>query len=212
MNCLAGDFNQVILNLVVNAAQAIANVVENGSRDRGKITVRTRYEGNWAEILVEDTGTGIAKSIRHKVFDHFFTTKAVGKGTGQGLAIAHAIVVQKHGGTISFESEEGKGTTFIIRLPITDRVETEETVESEQLGIGLQTSWLKLIKGIYHESGIHSVGGNCLVQELQMAQKDSPALVLGIFSLSGELLTANCGMRRVLDVNGGQLAPRPTAL
>ena len=130
--CLPGDFNQVILNLVVNAAQAIASVANDGSARTGTITVRTRQEGDSASIRIEDTGIGIPKSIRHKVFDHFFTTKDVGKGTGQGLAIAHAIVVKKHGGTISFESEEGKGTTFIIRLPITDRVETEETVESDR--------------------------------------------------------------------------------
>ena len=126
VSCLPGDFNQVVLNIVVNAAQAIANVVENGSQARGTITVRTRHEGDWAEIRVEDTGTGIPASIRHKVFDHFFTTKGVGKGTGQGLAIAHAIVVHKHAGTIRFESEEGKGTTFIIRLPIADRAEGGE--------------------------------------------------------------------------------------
>lgn len=126
VSCLPGDFNQVVLNIVVNAAQAIANVVENGSQARGTITVRTRHEGDWVEIRVEDTGTGIPASIRHKVFDHFFTTKGVGKGTGQGLAIAHAIVVHKHAGTIRFESEEGKGTTFIIRLPIADRAEGGE--------------------------------------------------------------------------------------
>ncbi len=131
VSCLPGDFNQVILNLVVNAAQAIANVVNDGTQRRGTITVRTRHEGDWVNVRVEDTGTGIPKSIRHKVFDHFFTTKEVGKGTGQGLAIAHAIVVRKHGGTISFESEEGKGTAFTIRLPITDLVETEETTKSE---------------------------------------------------------------------------------
>jgi signal transduction histidine kinase len=126
VSCLPGDVNQVILNLVVNAAQSISNVMENGSQGRGTITVRTRQAGDWVEIRVEDTGTGIPHSIRHKVFDHFFTTKAVGEGTGQGLAIAHAIVVQKHSGTISFESEEGKGTTFIIRLPIAAPMETEE--------------------------------------------------------------------------------------
>ena len=135
--CLPGDFNQVILNLVVNAAQAIAHVVENGPQGRGKITVRTRHDGDWVEVHVEDTGTGIPSRIRHKVFDHFFTTKEVGKGTGQGLAIAHAIVVQKHGGTIRFESQEGRGTTFMIRLPIANRLETEEIAESERKVAGL---------------------------------------------------------------------------
>jgi signal transduction histidine kinase len=122
--CLAGDVNQVVLNLVVNAAQAIAGVVGEGPHARGTITVRTRRQGDWAEVRIEDTGTGIPEAIRHKVFDHFFTTKEVGKGTGQGLSIAQAIVVQKHGGTIRFESAVGKGTTFIVRLPLTDCGET----------------------------------------------------------------------------------------
>jgi len=119
--CLPGDFNQVILNLVVNAAQAITDVVGDGSGEKGTLTVRTRRDGDWAEIRIEDTGTGIPEGIREKVFDHFFTTKDVGKGTGQGLAIAHAIVVEKHGGTITFETATGNGTMFIIRLPIAER-------------------------------------------------------------------------------------------
>jgi signal transduction histidine kinase len=133
--CLASDFNQVILNLVVNAAQAIANVVGDGSQGHGTITVRTRRDGDWAEISVEDTGTGIPVNIRNKVFDPFFTTKDVGKGTGQGLSIAHNIVVQKHGGTISFESEEGKGTTFVVRLPIDERIATAVAAEPEPTGV-----------------------------------------------------------------------------
>jgi signal transduction histidine kinase len=118
--CLAGDLNQVILNLVVNAAQAIAAVVGDGSRGKGTITVRTRCDGDWAEIRIGDTGTGIRESIREKIFDQFFTTKEVGKGTGLGLSMAHSIIVQKHGGVIRFETEEGKGTAFIVRLPVTD--------------------------------------------------------------------------------------------
>ena len=137
VSCLPGDFNQVILNLVVNAAQAMASVATDGTPYRGTITVRTRHDGDWAQIRIEDTGTGIPKSIRHKVFDHFFTTKEVGKGTGQGLAIAYTIVVKKHGGTIRFESEEGMGTTFIIRLPITDHMDTEGTVKSEHQVVSL---------------------------------------------------------------------------
>ena len=118
--CLAGDFNQVMLNLVVNAAQAIGNVVDKNGHGKGTLTVRTRHVGDWVEIRVEDTGTGIPASIRHRVFEQFFTTKEVGKGTGLGLSIAHALVVQKHGGTITFETEEGNGSTFIVRLPLTD--------------------------------------------------------------------------------------------
>jgi signal transduction histidine kinase len=121
--CLPGDINQVILNLVVNAAQAIANAVQPGADGQGLITVRTRRHGDWVEIRVEDTGTGIPEEICSKVFDPFFTTKEVGQGTGQGLAITHAIVVEKHGGSITFETEPGRGTTFIVRLPITDQAE-----------------------------------------------------------------------------------------
>ncbi len=130
--CIAGDFNQVILNLVVNAAQAIAAAAGDGSHGKGTITVRTRRDVDWVEIHIEDTGTGIPESIGEKVFDQFFTTKEVGKGTGMGLSIAHAIVVQKHGGTIRFETEEGRGTTFIVRLPITEQVETEPTTQFKQ--------------------------------------------------------------------------------
>jgi signal transduction histidine kinase len=116
--CLLGEFNQVILNLVVNAAHAIADVVGDGGKGKGILTVKTRRDGDWAEVRIGDTGTGIPESVRDKIFDPFFTTKGVGKGTGQGLAIAHAVVVEKHGGSITLETEVGRGTTFIIRLPI----------------------------------------------------------------------------------------------
>jgi len=115
--CLPGEINQVILNLIVNAAHAIGDQI-HGSELRGTITVSSRRDSDWAEIRVKDTGTGIPESARAKVFDPFFTTKAVGKGTGQGLSIAHTVVVKNHGGTIRFESELGVGTTFIVRLPI----------------------------------------------------------------------------------------------
>jgi len=82
---------------------------------KGTITISTRCDGDWAEIRIRDTGTGIPERARERVFDPFFTTKGVGKGTGQGLAIAHSVVVDKHGGTITFETEAGKGTTFVIR-------------------------------------------------------------------------------------------------
>lgn len=115
--CLSGEFSQVILNLIVNAGQAIADVRGPESRGMGKITVRTRKCQDWAEIRIEDTGTGIPENIRGRIFDPFFTTKEVGKGTGQGLAIARSVVVDKLGGSIHFETEMGKGTVFIIRLP-----------------------------------------------------------------------------------------------
>ena len=69
-------------------------------------------------VRVEDTGVGMPADVRAKMFEPFFTTKGVGKGTGQGLAIAHNVIVEKHGGTLAFETETGKGTVFIIRIPI----------------------------------------------------------------------------------------------
>jgi signal transduction histidine kinase len=116
--CLPGEFNQVILNILINAVHAITGVVREGGKEKGTITVTTRRDGAWAEIRIRDTGTGIPEKVRNRVFDPFFTTKEVGKGTGQGLAIAHNVICEKHGGTITFETETGKGTTFIIRLPI----------------------------------------------------------------------------------------------
>jgi signal transduction histidine kinase len=115
--CYLGEINQVVLNLLVNASHAIADVVKDTSM-LGKLKVRTRLDGDEVEISISDTGTGIPESVRDKVFDPFFTTKEVGKGTGQGLAIARSIIVKKHGGTLRFETECGKGTTFYIRLPI----------------------------------------------------------------------------------------------
>lgn len=125
--CHLGDLNQVILNLLVNAAHAIADVVKD-STQKGRITVSTRQVGDRVEIAVADTGTGIPEAIRSKVFDPFFTTKAVGKGTGQGLALARAIVVEKHGGTLTFDSQMGKGTTFYVRLPLAGTPEPREAV------------------------------------------------------------------------------------
>lgn len=120
--CLAGEINQVLLNLVVNASHAIADVPREDGR-LGTITLSTRSDGDKVEISVADTGTGIPDHVRDKVFDPFFTTKEVGKGTGQGLMLAHSVVVKKHGGRIWFDSELGKGTTFFIRLPIMVPVE-----------------------------------------------------------------------------------------
>jgi signal transduction histidine kinase len=115
--CHVGDLNQVFLNLIVNAAHAIGDVVGQGG-NKGTIRITTSQEGDLVRIDVSDTGAGIPEAIRQRIFDPFFTTKEVGKGTGQGLAIARSIVVTKHHGSLTFESEVGKGTTFTIRLPI----------------------------------------------------------------------------------------------
>jgi PAS domain S-box-containing protein len=116
--CLAGEFNQVILNLLINAAHAIADVVKAVPGTKGTITITTRCEGAWVEVQIHDTGAGVPENIRARIFEPFFTTKEVGKGTGQGLALAHTVIVKKHDGQIWFESEIGKGTTFFLRLPI----------------------------------------------------------------------------------------------
>ncbi len=102
--CFGGEFNETILNLIVNAAHAIAEVVGN-SGDKGSITITTRRDGDFVLISIRDTGCGIPKEIRPRVFEPFFTTKPVGKGSGQGLALAHALVVKKHRGRIWFETD-----------------------------------------------------------------------------------------------------------
>jgi two-component system, NtrC family, sensor kinase len=127
--CFLGEINQVILNLLVNAAHAISDVVKD-SGHLGKLNVRTRLDGNEVEISISDTGTGIPESARDKIFDPFFTTKEVGKGTGQGLAIARSVIVNKHGGTLRFETECGKGTTFFIRLPINAPIDMDDAAQA----------------------------------------------------------------------------------
>ena len=115
--CHVGDINQAVLNIVVNAAHAIADAVGD-SGGRGRISIRTRHEGEAVVVAITDTGGGIPEAIRHRVFDPFFTTKEVGRGTGQGLAIARSIVVDKHQGELTVETQMGRGTTFFLRLPL----------------------------------------------------------------------------------------------
>jgi PAS domain S-box-containing protein len=117
VTCCVGELNQAILNMVVNASHAIGDVV-GSTGQRGKITVRLLREGDDAVISIADTGKGMPDDVKAKIFDPFFTTKPVGKGTGQGLAIAHNVVVNKHGGRIEVESTVGVGTTFRIAVPI----------------------------------------------------------------------------------------------
>ena len=118
VSCLPSDINRAVVNLVVNAAHAVADAADDEPGRKREIIVRTRRDGPWAEIRVEDSGPGIPADIRDRVFELFFTTKDVGRGSGQGLALARAAVVEKHGGTIHFETQIGRGTTFIVRLPI----------------------------------------------------------------------------------------------
>ena len=120
VTCHGGQVNQVVLNLVVNAAHAIADKNKAlGTTEKGLITVTTRIEDGFAVISIGDTGSGIPESIRKRIFEPFFTTKEVGRGTGQGLSIAHN-VIKSHGGKLDFVTELGKGTTFNVRLPLGD--------------------------------------------------------------------------------------------
>jgi PAS domain S-box-containing protein len=117
LNGNVGEINQVLLNLIVNASHAIADALgDNGGR--GHLHVRTSHEDEGVLISITDSGCGIPNEIADRIFDQFFTTKAVGKGTGQGLAISRRLIVDRHGGSLSFESQEGEGTTFFIRLPL----------------------------------------------------------------------------------------------
>jgi two-component system, NtrC family, sensor kinase len=116
--CYLSELNQAFLNIVTNAAQAIAVAHGEHAKDKGLITVSTRTDDNWIEVRVSDNGPGIPPDVFPRLFDPFFTTKEVGKGTGQGLVIVHNAVVKRHGGTVHVESEPGQGATFIIRLPM----------------------------------------------------------------------------------------------
>lgn len=119
--CYPGELNQVFLNLIVNATHAIENTHTQGL---GKITVSTKVDGDWIEIDVSDTGTGVPAAIMDRIFDPFFTTKPVGKGTGQGLAICKDVVVNKHGGRLDVDNVEGGGAVFTVRIPVGTHEET----------------------------------------------------------------------------------------
>jgi PAS domain S-box-containing protein len=128
VHCHAGDVNQVFLNLLLNAAHAIADEVAGGSR-KGCITVRTRALGDYVEVSIADTGAGIPEQVRARIFEPFVTTKEVGRGTGQGLALSRGIVVEKLKGSLHFETETGKGTIFFIRLPVSDQASPAATTK-----------------------------------------------------------------------------------
>jgi two-component system, NtrC family, sensor kinase len=115
--CFIGDINQVVLNLLVNAAHSVAEANADGGA-LGLVRLSTRCHDDQVEIAISDSGCGIPVPIQARIFDLFFTTKAPGKGTGQGLAMARSVVVDKHGGTLTFKTDPGVGTTFFIRLPV----------------------------------------------------------------------------------------------
>lgn len=116
--CFASEIGQVFLNIIVNGAHAIGEALEGGRKTLGTISIHSHLEGNRVQVRIQDDGGGIPEEVRHRIFEPFFTTKQRGKGTGQGLAIARRVVENKHQGHISFESEKGRGTTFIIELPL----------------------------------------------------------------------------------------------
>lgn len=120
VDCKPDEINQVILNIIVNAADAINESIVSGRMQRGEIRVSTRRRGKWVEIEVADNGPGIPDDVRQRIFDPFFTTKEVGHGTGQGLAISWDVVVNRHGGELLCASHPDKGTRFRVRLPVTD--------------------------------------------------------------------------------------------
>lgn len=118
VNCQIDEINQAILNMIINSGQAIKEVVEQNPELKGKIFIKTQKHQSMVQILISDTGVGIPETIQDRVFDPFFTTKGIGNGTGQGLYLTHNIIVKKHSGHITLESQPGRGTTFIIELPI----------------------------------------------------------------------------------------------
>jgi len=128
--CHLGELNQVLLNLLINSAHAIAEVVGNHSKHKGKITIRTAQNAQFTTISVQDTGAGIPREIQSRVFDPFFTTKSVGRGTGQGLSLAYNSIVKRHGGKIWFNSEPDQGTTFFIQLPNAGEADTHVETRS----------------------------------------------------------------------------------
>jgi signal transduction histidine kinase len=128
VHCLPGDINQVFLNILINAAHAIEGVVGD-SGNKGHITLSTTADDGMVTVAIADTGSGIPQQFQNKIFDPFFTTKEVGKGTGQGLAIAHDIIVERHNGQLDFTSTPDEGTTFFIKLPI---ISTGPEAEGEE--------------------------------------------------------------------------------
>jgi signal transduction histidine kinase len=126
--CMSGEISQVLINLIVNAAHAIADVLPSTEGGMGVIVISTAVYADWVVISITDTGSGIPLAIRDQIFEPQFTAKGIGNGTGQGLALAWSVVVDKHHGTITFDSEIGEGTTFRIRLPLHGTPAAEDLV------------------------------------------------------------------------------------
>ncbi len=131
--CLPGEFNQVILNMIVNAAHAISDSLGATPEQKGVITISTKATNTHAKVQIRDTGQGVSPENIDRIFKPFFTTKAAGKGTGQGLAIAHSVIVEKHKGTIDVTSELGKGTCFTIQIPLQAAPENLDVLEPAEV-------------------------------------------------------------------------------
>ncbi|WP_307332401.1 sensor histidine kinase [Pseudomonas lini] len=112
----ANELEQVLLNLLKNAAQAIHQ--REDDREPGRIILRTRLNPPWAEIQVEDNGIGMSESVRKRTFEPFFTTKEIGQGTGLGLSVSYFIITNNHKGQMEVQSTLGQGTCFTLRLPL----------------------------------------------------------------------------------------------
>ena len=153
LRCVPAEINQVLLNLVVNAADAVAEKVGMDGDSKGRITVRTRACDAHVIVEVEDTGCGIPPEIRERIFDPFFTTKEVGKGTGQGLAICYNIVVTKHHGTIEVESQPGEGSIFRVLLPIIGANPAYPLAESIAEPVRRDTSIVAIADDFYPTTG-----------------------------------------------------------
>ncbi|BHH81832.1 ATP-binding protein [Desulforhopalus sp. 52FAK] len=117
-NCFAGEINQVVLNLIVNAAHAIEAKGLEQPLETERITIKTFVDQGYVCITVSDTGIGMTEDIKARIFEHFFTTKEVGRGTGQGLTLSYQVVVEKHKGQLLVESSPGNGSTFTVKLPL----------------------------------------------------------------------------------------------
>lgn len=130
--CIVTEIEQVILNLLRNSAQAMAEIKER--KNTSKIILRTKREAEHVQIEIQDNGPGMDEKIRTRIFEPFFTTKTVGLGTGLGLSVSYFIITKNHRGTMSVESEPGRGAKFIIRLPLTRTPPNERIYRSYSPG------------------------------------------------------------------------------
>ncbi|HPK03081.1 MAG TPA: ATP-binding protein, partial [Candidatus Sumerlaeota bacterium] len=128
--CYPGELNQALLNLIINAAQAIGERKRDTTCGKGSIHITTRYlkDADQVEIRIRDDGGGIPEEIRDRIFDPFFTTKPIGKGSGQGLPIVYSVIHDKHGGQVDFVSCVGEGSVFKLRLPVAKMEDPAEVV------------------------------------------------------------------------------------